>query len=116
MSDFEIAIFEHSDLYDGNKFVPADKVVDVFMQHYKHYLRFADEENVEFTRGRTWLSYRDKSGNDKPMTVKLMGAITDELMLQLKEAVRKVYTINCDECGKEFKDKKWGICETCRNA
>jgi rRNA maturation endonuclease Nob1 len=35
--------------------------------------------------------------------------------MNLKEAVAKVYMKICWECNKEFKDKKWALCEVCRN-
>ena len=36
--DYEIAVFENSDLYDGAAIVPADKVVQTFIEQYKRYL------------------------------------------------------------------------------
>jgi hypothetical protein len=114
---YEIAIFEYSDLYDGYEDVSPDKVICEFIEHYKHYLRIGDvaEEDVMFQNGRTWLSYTDNSGGDKPKTLMLVGPITDEIVLVLKEAVAKVYMRNCRNCSKEFKDKKWALCEVCRN-
>jgi hypothetical protein len=114
---FEIAIFEHSDLYDGDEDVSPDKVICEFIEYYKHHLWPGDvaEEDVMFQRGRTWVSYADKSGGDKPMTLMLIGSITDELVANLKEAVAKVYMRNCWDCSKEFKDKKWALCVECRN-
>jgi hypothetical protein len=73
------------------------------------------EEDVMFQKGRTWLSYTDRSGGDKPITIMLVGPITDEIVLVLKEAVAKVYMRNCWECKKEFKHKTRALCEVCRN-
>jgi hypothetical protein len=114
---YEIAIFENSNLYDGDEDVSPDKVICEFIEHYKHYLWPGDvaEEDVMFQKGRTWLSYTDKSGGDKPMTVMLVGPITDNLVMDLEEAVAKVYMRTCWECKEEFKDKKWALCEVCRN-
>ena len=112
---FEIAIFEYSELYDCDRDVSPDKVICEFIEYYKQYFDpcYYEEENVRFQRGRTWLSYADNSGGDKPMTVMLMGSITEEIVANLKEAVAKVYMKTCGNCGKEFKDKKWALCEVC---
>jgi hypothetical protein len=117
MDTYEIAIFEYSDLYDGDEDVSPDKVICEFIEYYKRYFisRNVDEGDVWLQRGRTWLSYADKSGGDKPMTVMLMGSITDELVANLKWAVAKVYVKTCGECGEEIKDKTWALCAMCRN-
>jgi len=114
---YEIAIFEYSDLYNGNADVPADKVLETFITHYTHYFSpdRVEEGAVCLQRGRTWLSYSDRSGADKPKTLMLMGPMTDELAARLKEAVAKVYVMTCEDCGEEFKDRKWAVCKTCRD-
>jgi len=114
---FEIAIFEHSDLYYGDEDVSPDKVICEFVEYYKHYLWPGNvaEEDVMFQRGRTWVSYTDKRGGDKPITIMLMGSITEEIVANLKEAVAEVYIKTCEECRKELKDKKWALCVECRD-
>lgn len=114
---YEIAIFEHSDLYDGDEDVSPDKVICEFIEYYTRYFdpEFIDEGDVILQRGRMWLSYADNSGGDKPKTVMLMGSITDELVANLKWAVAKVYVKACGDCGKEIKDKTWALCKTCRD-
>ena len=119
MSDFEIAVFEYSDLYDGAVTVPADQVVAEFMKQYKQYLspKYYPQDEVWFMRSRTWLSYRDKTGGDKPMTVMLIGPITDELVSEIKTAVAKLYIKACPDCGKDMpntKSTKWEVCAVCR--
>jgi hypothetical protein len=113
---YEIAIFEHSDLYDGDQDVSPDKVICEFIEYYTRYFvsRNLDEGGVWFQRGRMWLSYADNSGGDKPMTIMLMGSITEELVANLKWAVAKVHVRTCEDCGKELKNKKWAVCEVCR--
>jgi hypothetical protein len=114
---YEIAIFEYSNLYSGDEDVSPDKVICEFVEHYTHYFdpRYYEEEDVMFQKGRTWLSYTDKSGGDKPITIMLVGLITDNLVMDLEEAVAKVYMRTCWKCEKEFKDKKSALCEVCRN-
>ena len=114
---YEIAIFEYSDIYDGNDIVEEDKVVETFIKHYTHYFNpdYVEEDDVGFQKGRTWLSYLDMSGGDKPITIMLIGPITPELIIQLEEAVKKVYMKTCCDCNKKFEGKKWALCEACRN-
>ena len=114
---YEIAVFEYSDLYNGDQNVSPDKVICECIEYYTRYFdpHYVDEGDVRLQRGRMWLSYSDDSGGDKPRTLMLMGSITDELVVNLKEAVAKVYMKICWECNKEFKDKKWALCEVCRN-
>jgi hypothetical protein len=117
--EYEIAVFEYSDPYDGPSIVSADKVVEVFMKHYKRYLspEYYPEDEVWFMRSRLFLSYRDKTGGDKPMTVMLIGPITDELVAEIKAAVAKLYIKACPDCGKDMpntKSTKWEVCAICR--
>ena len=119
MDDYEIAVFEYSDLYDGAATVPADKVVQSFIEQYKRYLNpeYYAEDEVWFGQGRLWLSYRDKTGGDKPMTVMLLGPITDELVKEIKAAVAQLYIKACPDCGKDMpnvKSTKWEVCRVCR--
>lgn len=119
MNDYEIAVFEYSDLYDGAATVPADKVVQSFIEQYKRYLNpeYYPEDEVWFGQGRLWLSYRDKTGGDKPMTVMLLGRITDELVAEIKAAVARLYIKACPDCGKDMpnvKSTKWEVCRVCR--
>jgi len=119
MEDFEIAVFEYSDLYDGVPTVPSTKVVEEFMKYYNRYLspEYYPEDEVWFVRGRLFLSYSDKTGGDKPMTVMLIGCITDELVAEINTAVAILYVKKCPDCGKDMpnvKSTKWEVCAVCR--
>jgi hypothetical protein len=118
-TDFEIAIFEYSDLYDGSSRVPKDQVVNQFIKHYIRYLspEYYTEEDVWFAQGRLWFSCRDKTGGDKPMTIMLIGPITDEIVMEIKEVISKLYIKICPDCKKEMSKKesrKWAVCGVCR--
>ena len=118
---FEIAIFEYSDLYDGMNTVEPENVVNEFMKQYTRYLspEYYPEEEVRSSRGRTWLTYSDNTGGDKPKMIMLMGPITDELIAQIKEAVRMLYVKMCGDCGKVLpkeESRKWALCKPCRNS
>jgi hypothetical protein len=99
--------------------VSPDKVICEFIEYYTRYFHpeFVEEGDVRLQRGRMWLSYADNSGGDKPRTIMLMGSITDELVENLKEAVAKLYIVNCEDCGVVIpKDPRhnWLICRDCR--
>ena len=86
-TDFEIATFEYSDLYDSSNRVPKDQVVNQFIKQYIRYLspEYYAEDDICFSKGRLWFSCSDKTGGDKPMTIMLIGPITDDLIKEIKE-------------------------------
>ena len=117
MEHYEIITFEYSDPYDGTQTVSADKVVEKFMEQFRRHLNpeYYPEDEVWFMRSRMFLSYRDKTGGDKPMTVMLIGLITDELVAEINAAVARLYVKRCPDCGEEMPKKwKWPLCEVCR--
>ena len=117
MEDFEIITFEYSDPYDGASTVPADQVVKKFMEQFERHLNpeYYPEDEVFFLRSRLFLSYSDKTGGDKPMTVMLIGPITEELVVEIKAAVDRLYVKICPDCEKKMPKKwKWPVCEVCR--
>ena len=118
MQDFEIAVFEYNDLYDSNPRVKSTEVVKVLIENYKRYLspEYYAEDDVWFMRSRLFLSYRDKTGGDKPMTIMLIGPITDELVAEIKTTVERLHIKKCADCGKELPKKhKWPVCRDCIN-
>ena len=117
---FEIATFEYSDLYDGMNSVEPENVINEFMKQYTRYLspEYYPEEGVRFSRGRTWLTYSDNTGGDKPKMVMLMGPITDKLIAQIKDAVAKLYIKFCGDCFKVLSKEEslnWALCKPCRD-
>ena len=114
---YEIVVFENSDVWYGGEDVDADKIIEKFIEHYSNYFSPGDvaEEDVWFQGGKSWLTYRDKSGKDNPVTIMLVGPITKEIKLQVDEAVKKVYMRTCWECEKEIKSKCRALCDECMN-
>jgi hypothetical protein len=93
---FEIAVFEYSDPYSGEEMVSRQNVVKEFVKAYKKFLP-CEKDDIVSWRGRTWLSYVDKSGNDKTMTIMLIGTITKELEQEIERAVEDIYNPNTEE-------------------
>jgi len=117
MEDYEIAVFEYSDLYENEFIVSKDKILDAFMKKYERYfpLEYYDKKDIWFTKSRLWMSYTDKSGGDKPMTLFLFGLIAEDLVAAIKDKVEIYYKRFCGDCGKEIQVDKWALCEVCRN-
>jgi hypothetical protein len=113
---YEIVVYEDYDVWYGAKDEDPDKIIVEFIENYSNYFSpgDVDEKDVWFQGGKSWLSYRDKSGKGNPVMIMLVGPITDEFKLQLDEAVKKVYMRTCWECKTDFKDKNWALCEVCR--
>jgi hypothetical protein len=89
------------------------------MEQFKCHLNpeYYPEDEVFFLRSRLFLSYSDKTGGDKPMTVMLIGPITEEIVAEIKAAVAKLYIKACPDCGKDMpnvKSTKWEVCKVCR--
>jgi len=117
MENYEIAVFEYSDLYDGEFIVSKDKVLDAFMKKYERYfpLEYCQKQDIGLTKSRLWMSYTDKSGGDKPKTLFLFGLITEDLVAAIKDKVEIYYKRFCEDCGKEIQVDNWALCEVCRN-
>jgi len=96
---YEISVFEYSDPYSGEEMVSRQNVVKEFIKAYKEFLppNYYEKDDIVSWRGRTWLSYVDKSGNDKPMTVMLIGNITKDLEEEIERAVEDIYKPKTEE-------------------
>jgi len=96
---YEIAVFEYSDPYSGQEMVSRQNVVKEFIKAYKEFLppHYYEKDEIVYWRGRTWLSYVDKSGNDKPITIMLIGNITKDLEEEIERAVEDIYKPNTEE-------------------
>ena len=117
---FEVVVFEDSDRYDGKECVTREVVIEYFIDRYKQYLspEYYSEDDVWFNRGRLWLSYRDKSGGDKPKTVMLIGPVSNNIVAKIKEEVKKLYIVKCEDCGvviPKDPENKWVLCTDCAN-
>jgi hypothetical protein len=64
MEDFEIAVFENSDLYDGAPTVPSTEVVQEFMKQFKRYLSPYKHKLIEEIAA-TSLASQAVTGEDK---------------------------------------------------
>jgi len=101
--DYEILVFEHNSMYDLRNANSAN-VVTVFVDTCRHYVNpeYVNEDSTEIDSSNKFVSYADRSGNDKPMLVILIGTITDEILVEIRDGLKKLYLHFCEDCGNEM--------------
>jgi hypothetical protein len=111
-ADYEIIVYEHNSMYDSSD-ANAENVLDVFLETCREYLNpeYVNQNSTEFHSSKKFVSYADRSGNDKPMLVILIGTITDEMLLAIEDGLKKMYMHFCEDCGKEMTTASW--CDRC---
>jgi hypothetical protein len=79
-----------------------------FINQYRKYLysEHINQSDIDFAKGRLWLSYADATGGDKPMTIMLFGDITTSLELEIKEAINNLYIVKCEDCDSVMEARK----------
>jgi hypothetical protein len=90
--DYEILVFEHNSMYDLRDANSAN-VVKVFVETCRHYMNpeYVGQDSVHLDSSERFVSYADRSGNDKPMLVILIGAITDEMVVAIQDGLKQLY-------------------------
>jgi hypothetical protein len=101
--EYEIIVYEHNSMYDSRD-ANAANVVDVFLETCREYVNpeYVNQNYTEFHSTSKFVSYADRSGNDKPMLVILIGTITDEMVVAIQDGLKKLYVRYCEDCGKEM--------------
>jgi hypothetical protein len=114
--DYEILVFEHNSMYDSSD-ANAENVVDVFLGACRKYVNpeYVNQNYTEFHSSSKFVSYADRSGNDKPMLVVLIGTITDVMLVAIQDGLKKMYMHYCEDCGKEMVFLRTGVlvCNKC---
>ena len=98
-ADYEILVFEHNSMYDMRD-ANAANVLDVFLETCREYVnpKYVNQDCTDFDSSNKFVSYADRSGNDKPMLVILIGTISDEMLVAIKDGLKKLYVDFCDQC------------------
>ena len=101
--EYEILVFEHNSMYDTRN-ANASNVLDVFLQACREYVnpKYVGQDSVHLDSSKMFVSYADRSGNDKPMLVILIGTITDEILVAIRDGLKKLYAHFCEDCGNEM--------------
>lgn len=97
-TEYDILVYEHNSLYDTRD-ANRENVVNVFLDACREYVNpeYVGEDSVEFDSSSRYVSYSDRSGNDKPMLVILIGTITDEMLLCIEDGLKKLYVRYCED-------------------
>ena len=117
--EFEIIVFEHHDPYDG-EYVPKEKAVETFIRMCKKYVNpeYILKKETELNIYKMMVCYTDRSGGDKPSMVSLIGMITPDMIISIKNGITNLYILKCEDCDNEIDleiDSKWLVCADCRN-
>jgi hypothetical protein len=102
-AEYEILVYEHNSMYDSRD-ANAANVLDVFLETCREYVNpeYVNQNYTEFHSSKRFVSYADRSGNDKPMLVILIGTITDEMLAGIRDGLKKLYVRVCEDCGQEM--------------
>ena len=115
-NNFEIIVFENHDPYDGTSDIPADMVVEEFVRMCKIYVnpKFVPKEETSLSFSKMTAYYSERTGNDKPCMVLLVGTITEDMVTIIKNGIANLYIGRCEDCDKEI-DLKYCVCYNCAN-
>jgi hypothetical protein len=106
----EIVVFENHIPYDHT--VVVENPIEQFIKMCKRYVNpeYVDKKDTDTCFGKTFVSYSDNSGGDKPMIVILMG-INEDMIPTIKNALDDIYINKC-RCGTII-DMKMCVCNEC---
>jgi hypothetical protein len=87
--EYEVIVFENTSPYDQQIITDLSRFVEIC----KYYVNpeYVTKDEVSICFGSSFFSYADKSGNDKPMNVILVGKLSAEEVSKLKEELKKLY-------------------------
>ena len=112
---YEVIVFEDQDIY-ATSMIPKENLVEAFTNMCVEYVNpeYIPQSHTSLNFGKTFVSYSDRSGGDKPMIVLLTGITVDSVLISaIKNAIRKKYLGVCEDCGVEV-EMKWALCVECR--
>lgn len=112
---YEVIVFEDQSIY-ATAMIPKENLVEAFTNMCVEYVNpeYVPQTQTSLNFGKTFVSYSDRSGGDKPMIVLLTGIRVDSVLISdIKGAIRKKYLRVCEDCGVEV-EMKWALCVECR--
>lgn len=112
---YEVIVFEDQSIYT-TAMIPKENLVEAFTNMCVEYIspEYVPQTQTSLNFGKTFVSYSDRSGGDKPMIVLLTGITVDSVLVSaIKDAIRKKYLRVCEDCGVEV-EMKWALCVECR--
>jgi len=87
--EYEVVVFENNSPYDNRKITELSRFVEIC----RYYMNpeFLNKEDVSLWYGGSFISYADKSGNDKAMNIVLVGKLKPEDFKFVEEELKKFY-------------------------
>lgn len=89
MNMFEIIAFEDQTPYDGY-IVSKDTVVDTYIEQCRRF--YSSNADIRMCTGMYFISCCDRSGDDKPIQLMLIGAIDETLVCHIQNALTTLYS------------------------
>jgi hypothetical protein len=92
MEKYDILVYENNCMYD-TRHANAANVLEVFLKMCKDYVNpeYTGQDSVHLDSSKRFVSYADRSGNDKAMLVVLIGTITDEILEGIRDGLQNLY-------------------------
>ena len=112
---FEIVVYKNQRLYYTQDVL--DKMaIEVFLCICKFYINpeCVSEQDGYFVNRKMFVSYSDTSGNDESKIVMLIGLITQDMIDDIKNGIKKFYIKNCEDYSKEIPITRV-VCKECTN-
>ena len=111
----EIIVYRNQSLYYAED-VSDEMATRKFLDVCKEYVdpEYVSEQEGHFVNGKMFVSYSDNSGNDKPKIVMLIGLLTQDMIDDIQNGIKKFYIRNCEDCGKEIPITRV-VCKECAN-
>ena len=87
--EYEVVVFENNAPYDSRKITDLSSFVEIC----RYYMNpeYTEKEYVSLWHGGSFISYSDKSGNDKAMNIVLVGKLKPEDFKFIEEELKKFY-------------------------
>ena len=112
---YEILAFEHNTIYDATSSETSENALDTFIEFCSEFVspEYIPEDLTAFNSGRLYMTYADRSGNDKPMLVMLIGHITEEMISMACARLKKLYARICEDCNVNEVPITKSVCSEC---
>jgi hypothetical protein len=108
VSNYEIIVLENNNLI-SQKQVEHD-VIEIYIKTCREYINpsSSPKNDIKFNNGKMFLKYSDNT-----KSVMLLGSISDDIVIFIKEILRKFYYNNCSVCNAET-SLFWTLCDKCK--
>lgn len=109
-SNYEIIVLENNNLI-SQKQIEHD-VIEIYINTCREHINPSSisKNDIKFNNGKMFIKYSDKT-----KSVMLIGSISEDIVIFMKEILRKFYYNNCSVCNAET-SLYWTICTKCKKS